>query len=228
MHHFVPGNITGGGKFIFWSKPMCGRFSLHTSATAILDRFNIPSIDFDIPSRRNIAPSQQVAVIRLYGNRTLTMMQWGFIPSWAKEPSIGGKLINARAETLMQKPLFRYSFLKRRCILPADGFYEWAKIGDIKQPYLIQLKDEGVFGFAGLWEEWRDPSGNSIQSCVIITVDANTAIKPIHDRMPAILLPSEESHWLNSETSPDHLQDILRPYPDEMLKAAPIIKIENP
>ncbi len=196
---------------------MCGRFTLFHSTDAIAQAFNLTKSTqatpfqggvplTDIPAvtpHYNIAPSQEVATIRQEGEtRQLQPMRWGLIPAWSKEAKIGNRLINARAETLSEKPSFRNAFKHRRCLIVADGFYEWQKEGTPKQPYYIRLKDEKLFAFAGLWEVWRSPAGEEIKSCTIITTVANDSIKFIHARMPVILASEIYQVWLALESSP--------------------------
>jgi putative SOS response-associated peptidase YedK len=176
---------------------MCGRFTLATNLGAIAKRFGVARfLDGGAP-RYNIAPTQPVIVVNDDGTRRLTQMQWGLIPSWAKDPAIGNRMINARAETVATKPAFRVALRKRRCLIPADGFYEWQPVGRRKQPVYITLKTREPFSFAGLWETWTAPDGQEVKSCTIITTDANALLKPIHDRMPVILTREAEGVWLN-------------------------------
>ena len=142
------------------------------------------------------------------------MFKWGLIPSWAKDPSIGAKLINARSETIDEKPSFREAFKRRRAIIPVDGFYEWARAGDKKQPYYIHFKDDRLFGFAGLWEKWRTPDGENLESCSILTTEANEVLSAIHQLMPVILHPDTYDLWLDEdERKQDLRKELLRPYP---------------
>jgi putative SOS response-associated peptidase YedK len=205
---------------------MCGRFTQKAPWEKIEKEFNVKDDqNMDLPPRYNIAPSQQIAAVRvLEGVRELSPLKWGLVPSWAKDADIGNRLINARAETLAQKPSFRDAFKKRRCIIPTTGFFEWAKKGSgAKQPFYFYLKDKDVFGFAGLWEEWLDrDSGELLETCTIITTEANEVLEPVHDRMPVIVKPKDYEQWLDpNEKNADRLQTILAPYPaDEMLSHA--------
>ena len=172
---------------------------------------------------KHIEPSfasgiQNVIVINDTGRRQLVQMRWGLIPSWAKDPSIGNRMINARVETLAEKPAFRAALKKRRCIIPADGFYEWQKLGKVKQPVRIVLKSREPFGFAGLWEHWTSPEGEEELSCTIVTTEANELLKTVHERMPVILTRDAEALWLDPKTQdPENLLPLLRQYPaDEM------------
>ena len=199
---------------------MCGRFALKAPPRSIQEHFHLPEA-VDLAPRYNIAPSQPVAVVRhLPGNSfpQLNMLRWGLVPHWAKDMKIGYKLINARGETLKHKPSFRSAFKKRRCLIVADGFYEWRRYGKIHQPFYVQLKKESVFGFAGLWESWNGPDGKIVESTAIITTAPNELIREIHDRMPVILHPEQYDTWLLDATRDDTLQDLLAPYPaDEMV-----------
>lgn len=178
---------------------MCGRFTLTQSAQAIAETFELSEIP-DFEPRYNIAPSQSVAaIVREKGTpkNQLKWMRWGLIPSWAKDPKIGNKMINARAETLTEKPSFRNAFKSRRCLVIADGFYEWKKEKDHKQPYYFQLENRQLFTFAGLWETWQKDTKEMISSCTIITTEANEFMNPIHSRMPVILNKDFYDQWLN-------------------------------
>lgn len=208
---------------------MCGRFALKTPPRSIQEHFHLPETVVLSP-RYNIAPSQWVAVVRQLpgkNSRQLDMLRWGLIPSWAKDMKIGYKMINARVETLAQKPSFRAAFKKRRCLIAADGFYEWHHAGKAKQPIYLHLKNGAVFAFAGLWESWLSPEGNPVESCTIITTSPNELIREIHDRMPVILPPEQYETWLQDST-PDHcLPPLLMPYPAEAMQAYPVGPIVN-
>ena len=210
---------------------MCGRFALGWPSKNVKEHFHLPEVPKLVP-RYNIAPSQDVAVIRHLTEdrpRQLDMLHWGLIPHWAKDRKIGYKMINARAETLAEKPSFRTAFKKRRCLIAADGFYEWLHSGKIKQPYHIKLKDGNLFGFAGLWESWHDPEGGRLESCTIITTGANALVKQIHDRMPVIIQPESYDLWLDINTRKETLQQLLRPYPAEEMVAYQVSsKVNSP
>lgn len=173
----------------------------------------------DFTPRYNVAPTQPVAVIRNPDTRSAEWMRWGLVPSWAQEISIGSRMINARAETLLEKPSFRTAFQKRRCIIPANGFYEWQKRGRnvVPLPYLITLKDKTPFAFAGLWESWTPPGGQTIQTCTIITCTPNELVATIHDRMPVILDPSDAWMWMSPQPIL-MLQSLLKPYLSERME----------
>lgn len=196
---------------------MCGRFTLTIDLQTLIEIFQIEIPGLNLTPCYNIAPSQPVlTIIKQGGQRMARQMRWGLIPAWAKEPSIGYKLINARAETLEEKPSFRNPFRHRRCLIPADGFYEWRKEGKQKQPYRFTLADQSPFAFAGLWDRWVSPEGSEIISCSIITTEANDIVKPLHDRMPVILAePKLQQLWLDFD-NPGELKDLLKPYAGEM------------
>jgi putative SOS response-associated peptidase YedK len=199
---------------------VCGRFTLTSTPEELARRFGLDETPALAP-RYNIAPGQDVLVVRTAGEtggRSASPLRWGLVPSWAKSPSVGNRMINARAETLASKPAFRVALRRRRCLVLADGFYEWAKRGTVKQPYHIGLRKGAPFGFAGLWEHWSDPDGAVLESCTIVTTDASAAIRDIHPRMPVILAPEAEAEWLDAaQSDPDALLPLLRPLPDEAL-----------
>ncbi len=209
---------------------MCGRFTLTIDPTALQEAFPWAIIPDDLLPRYNIAPSQPVAVIPNTGDNTVTMYKWGLIPSWAKDPSIGDRMINARAESLAEKPSFRNAYHRRRCLILSDGFYEWKQNPDLKskQPMYIQLKNRKPFAFAGLWEVWHASDGSEIKSCTIITTQPNELLETIHNRMPVILHPEVYSAWLSSEDrQPAQLDKLLVPYPAADMVAFPVSKMVN-
>jgi putative SOS response-associated peptidase YedK len=207
---------------------MCGRFSLKSTMQAISDEFDIKESDFNIDARYNIAPTQNVAVVIYDNGRRLTTFRWGLIPSWAKDPEIGNKMINARSETLLEKPSFKNAFKKRRCLIIADGFYEWKKSGQEKIPMYIHLKSEKLFAFAGIWETWKSTEGKTVHSCAIITTTPNELMSPIHNRMPVILTKKDESVWIDiPNPNENSLIDALKPYPSEAMVAYQVSKIVN-
>lgn len=206
---------------------MCGRFSLHTVRERIVEHFGIEEFsETGISPRFNIAPSQVIPVVRLNqtGRRELVPLRWGLIPHSAKEPNAGYHMINARAETVALKPAFRDSFRRKRCLIPADGFFEWQPVGGkSKQPWFIHPKDGDLFGFASLWDHWQAPDGKVIETFTIIVTDANDLLQPFHDRMPSILAPTDYDLWLDVQAfDRDALQGLLRPYPSERLRACPV------
>ncbi|HSL98701.1 MAG TPA: SOS response-associated peptidase [Candidatus Limnocylindria bacterium] len=211
---------------------MCGRFTLFDSADSVGERFGLPETP-SLSPRYNIAPSQTVAAVRIPpggGARELVFLRWGLVPSWAKDPAIGNRMINARAETAADKPAFRVAIRRRRCLVPADGFYEWKRVNGRKQPYYIRLRDVAVFAFAGLWESWEGPGGASVESCALLTTGPNDLLLPIHDRMPVILSPRDYELWLSpKEQDPKALAPLLRPYPPEEMTVFPVgIAVNNP
>lgn len=210
---------------------MCGRFTL----TLTLEDLRRAFPEFDVPvnwePRYNIAPTQEVPIVPNKGPRQVTQVRWGLIPFWAKDPSIGNRMINARAETLAEKPSFRASYRRRRCLVLTDGFYEWKREPGQrnKTPYLVKMASGEPFAFAGLWELWR-PDETPIVSCTIITTEPNAVVAPIHNRMPVILPRDAYDRWLDpEEQSPRALQPLLAPYPaDEMTAHAISTYVNNP
>jgi putative SOS response-associated peptidase YedK len=203
---------------------MCGRFTLRAPASVVAEQFSL----FEMPpfaARFNIAPSQPVPVVRLAPDRPepqreLVWLRWGLIPRWADDPSIGNRMINARAESVAEKPAFRAALRQRRCLVVADGFYEWQKIDKRKQPHFIRMRDDRPFAFAGLWERWEGPQRGPIESCTLLTTDANDVVRPIHDRMPVILVPDAYALWLDPTVQQaDKLLPLLKPYPSEAMIA---------
>lgn len=196
---------------------MCGRFTNRAKPEQIKTEFKVGRLNPDIYKERyNIAPTQMIDVVVQTDERELSQFKWGLVPSWAKDADIGNRMINARAETLTEKPSFRDAFKKRRCIIPASGFYEWQKKGSgAKQPYYFYLKEKEVFGFAGLYEEWIDKeSGDVLETCTIITTEANDVLRPVHERMPVILQAAGYDFWLDpKENNTGRLQKLLVPYP---------------
>jgi len=209
---------------------MCGRFSQTASPAVIAQQFHVPAPLLLTP-RYHIAPSQPIAAIRIdpdRATRTLVMLRWGLIPSWAKDPKIGHQCINANSETVAEKPSFRTAFKARRCLVIATGFYEWQVQGRTKQPMWIGLKDKQPFAFAGLWERWQPPDGSVIETCTILTTDPNELLKPIHNRMPVILAPTAYDQWLDPTVQhAESLKALLRPYPSEELLAYPVSTLVN-
>ena len=211
---------------------MCGRFTSKAKPVEIEREFGVTISDKKLfEPRYNIAPSQTIAaVVESGGERIVSGLKWGLIPHWSKDDSFASKLINARAETLAEKPSFREAFKKHRCIIPASGFYEWNKKGSgAKQPYYFYLKDKEIFGFAGLWEEWLDKtSGEIIETCAIITTEANQVLEPVHDRMPVILKPESYEQWLDTkENDTENLQKLLAPYPPAKMASYEVSKSVN-
>lgn len=211
---------------------MCGRYRLTAKERWLSEYFNLDPEDVEWAARWNIAPTDEVATIRQdrHGpKRIFAKMRWGMIPYWAKDMSFGAKTINAVCETAAEKPVFRGSMKKRRCLIPADGFYEWKKIGlKKKQPYNIGMADDSLFAFAGLWDRWKDPTGKSIESCTILTTDANALLKDIHNRMPVILQPSDYDLWLDpGVTDPAKVSDLLKPFGARLMRVYPVSSTVN-
>ncbi|MGE4090272.1 MAG: SOS response-associated peptidase, partial [Candidatus Binatia bacterium] len=200
---------------------MCGRFTLTADLDQIEERFSFHSTNLSCKPRYNIAPSQPVlAVIVDHEGKRGEFLRWGLIPSWAKEETIGNRMINARAETVAEKPSFRRALQQRRCLIVADGFYEWKATGKKKTPMFIALKARALFSFAGLWESWNSPSGATIHSCTIITTTPNALMESIHTRMPVILTREAEDLWLvRTITEPQQLVPLLQPYSAEAWEA---------
>lgn len=212
--------------------PMCGRFALYNDSFSLAKRFEAEALP-ELHPRYNVAPSQSIPIVREEsGARRFAMACWGLIPHWAKDTKIGYHTINARAETVAEKPAFRNAFRHRRCLIPADGFYEWQVRPDskIKQPWFIVLRDREPMAFAGLWERWRNSEGEDLESCSIIVTDANELMRAIHDRMPVILAPGDCDAWLETEAKDaGSLKGLLKPYPAEGMAAWPVsTRINNP
>ncbi|MBX9690679.1 MAG: SOS response-associated peptidase [Candidatus Obscuribacterales bacterium] len=199
---------------------MCGRYTLARSQQELSERFGIEQLFVDLSPRFNIAPTQKVPVIiNIDRQICLDAFQWGLIPSWVKDLKKAKPLINARSETLCEKPSFRSSLKKRRCLVPADGFYEWKKTAAGKAPFYIYEKEHALLAFAGIYDEWKDEAGHLLKTFSIITTEANGSMAPLHDRMPVILPPQAEQLWLDPERNdPAQLLPLLRPCPDELLK----------
>ncbi len=207
---------------------MCGRYSLTADASAIQELFPFLSIPVNLQPRFNIAPSQPVATILNDGRQTLDYFKWGLVPSWAKDPEIGNRLINAKAETLAEKPSFRNAFKYHRCLILADGFYEWAKTNGGKTPIYIRLASQKPFAFAGLWDIWHATDGSELRSCTIITTSANSLVEKFHNRMPVILPADKMLEWINPEPGkPEQLSKLLNPYPAEEMIAYPVSRLVN-
>lgn len=202
---------------------MCGRFVLVTDLKNIQKNFNIQEVFCQYQPSWNIAPGQLTPAIINHGDKNLLVcFRWGLIPSWSKDPSIAAKTFNARAETIDQKPSFRDAFKKRRCLIVADGFYEWKKEGSKKIPLYYSLKSGRPFGFAGLYDTWLSPDKKEISTCTIITTAANELIAPVHDRMPVILSPEQEKIWLAGEVNDvSALKSVLKSYPAEEMDFKP-------
>jgi len=191
---------------------VCGRFTLSTSPTEIANHFDLDETP-ELKARFNVAPGQSIATVSVAGEArrsVLSLRRWGLVPSWAKDPKIGNRLINARSETAAEKPSFRAALRRRRCLVPADGFYEWAGAKGSKQPYLIGLGGRALFAFAGLWERWTDPEGQRIESCTLLTTAAAENLRELHVRMPVIVDPVDYAHWMDPDVvDPDLVSPVL-------------------
>lgn len=208
---------------------MCGRFALKVSQQALVAALKQLFLRYELDKPRyNIAPTQIVPVVRAadgaFDQRELVPMRWGLIPSWAKDPAIGSTLINARGETVAEKPAFRQAFKSRRCVIPADGFYEWKKLaGKRKQPYYIYLADGSLMFFAGLWEQWvNKDTGECIETCAIVTTEANDAVADLHNRMPVVLRERDIDTWLSPNSDHETLRSLLKPAPAEWFARHPV------
>ena len=215
---------------------MCGRFTLTTDLKALAERFSVlPPPTASYNPRYNIAPTQPVVVVGDDGSRYMKQMKWGLIPSWAKDPAIGNKMINARADTIAEKPSFRNALKKlrnalkkHRCLIPADGFYEWKKLEKLKPPMHIVLKSREPFAFAGIWEHWTSPEKEEVLTCTIITTVANELMKDVHDRMPVILTRETESTWLDPKIQePEKLLPLLKQNPADEMEFYPVSRQVN-
>ncbi|HZH98690.1 MAG TPA: SOS response-associated peptidase [Fimbriimonadaceae bacterium] len=218
---------------------MCARFTLRLGAEAVKQLFELEETP-ELPERFNIAPTQDVPAVLTdkEGHRRMKMLRWGLVPYWAEDVSIGSRLINAKCETVDEKPAFRKAFAKRRCLIPTDGFYEWKEVQEgqpdlfgerpaktkiRKQPYHITMKDGGLFAFAGIWEFWKGPDGNDVLSCSILTCEPNELVSDLHDRMPLIVAPEDFDLWMDREIQTSGpLQPILRPFPAERMAITPV------
>ena len=197
---------------------MCGRYVLKSPASELAARFGLDEI-VDVAPRYNISPGTEIPTIRHSpeGKRVMHLLRWGLVPNWVKDPGVGAKLSNARGETVAEKPSFRDAFNRRRCLVPADGFYEWKAEGRQKQPYFFSLKSGEPFALGGVWESWRAPNGDVLRTCCLITTGPNEIMLQVHDRMPVIVSPNDYAAWLTGEAV-DAL-DLVRPYPPDEMQA---------
>ncbi len=205
---------------------MCGRYVLSAQPEAVQQEFHLADIPILAP-RFNVAPSQPVSIITNAAPSELTIVQWGLLPSWAKDPKMGFKMINARSETAHEKPSYRSAFKYRRCLIPTTGFYEWVKADGGKQPYFIHRTDKDVFSFAGLWEIWNSPQGEEVWTCTILTTDANNKIQHLHHRMPVMLEGDARDAWLDDASNTDELRAILQPFDSDKMDYYPVSKSVN-
>lgn len=207
---------------------MCGRFTFSMDMEELAEAF--PGVDFSIyfEPNYNIAPSQDVLAISNIDASKATLLRWGLVPHWAKDITIGNKMINARGETLAEKPSFKHPYKRQRCLIVADGFYEWKKEQDKKTPMHIRMKTKKPFAFAGLWERWSPPDQGPLFSCTIITTDANDLLAPVHHRMPVILQPEDYDLWLSSKEQPaENLNHLLTAYPSDEMICYPVSRMVN-
>jgi putative SOS response-associated peptidase YedK len=204
---------------------MCGRYELHSHPAAIALTFGLAHPP-DVHARYNVAPSTEVPIVRVNaeGQRELVRMRWGLVPRWAKDPAIGARMINARGETVADKPSFRMSYRRHRCLLPADGFYEWMTVGagepPRREPQHVGMADGSLFGFGGLYERWRSADGDVLDTCTIVTTEANALLRPVHDRMPLIVPPQHYARWLDPANA--DVADLIAPYPSAAMAYYPV------
>jgi len=206
------------------SREVCGRFTLRRPGAEVAQHFALSEIP-ELTPRYNAAPGQAIAAVRAVEGRglVLELRRWGLVPPWAPDPRIGGRLINARSETAAGRRAFAPALRARRCIVPADGFFEWGSRGGERVPFHVQVRGGALFGIAGLWEEWRGAGGEVVESCTLLTTGANERLRPLHDRMPAILDPGDYDRWLDpQERDPARVEILLRPFPSEAMEAAPV------
>ena len=205
---------------------MCGRYRLSRRKQIIEEHFDALSGEEDWSPRYNVAPTQPIPVIRQHPKepvRELSLMRWGLIPSWAKDSSAAALMINARSETASTKSAFRDALKSRRCLIPADGFYEWKRNGKTRQPYCFEVDEGKLFAFAGIWDRWKDPSGQWVKSCSILTTTPNAAISPVHDRMPVILDPDSHDLWLDpGMRNAAATSELLKPYDGRLMRCFPV------
>lgn len=203
---------------------MCGRFALYSDIEVLSSRFKFSDLTGVYQSSGNVSPSERVLTVVDHGDRKAMMMKWGLIPYWAKDSKFGARMINARAETVDLKPAYREAFRSRRCLILADGFFEWARVNGRKSPYFIQLKSGMSFAFAGLWDTWLSRDSEQINTCTIVTCEPNELMSSIHSRMPVILNEEAETLWLNPEICETNLlKDLMVPYPSDQLCASKVM-----
>jgi putative SOS response-associated peptidase YedK len=207
---------------------MCGRYTLTSSPEALRALFRYEEQP-NFPPRYNVAPTQPIPIVRLVeGKRQFALVRWGLLPSWVKDPKSFSLVINARGETAADKPAFRAAMKRRRCLIPADGFYEWQKAGERKRPFFVHMKSGAPLAFAGLWETWTGPNGEELETAAIVTTDANRTLKPVHDRMPVIVPPAGFDLWLNcAEVDATTAAALIAPAPDNLLEAYEISTAVN-
>ncbi len=205
---------------------MCGRFALYHDRSSLVDHLAVDRVAVEFKPRYNIAPTQAVTAVLRHPEQpepVLDALQWGLVPFWAKDAKIGSRLINARAETVGEKPAYRAAFKRRRCLVAASGYYEWKKQENGKTPFYFSMRDNRPFAMAGLWEEWHSPDGELLHTCTLITTQANTYVAAIHHRMPVILAPPQQLAWLNTDPEDrTRLESLLHPYTGDDLSAHPV------
>jgi putative SOS response-associated peptidase YedK len=207
---------------------MCGRYTLASPTERLAEEFGVDASSIELSPNYNVAPTQGVAaVLEEGGQRRLEVLRWGLIPPWADDPGIGSRMINARSETASGKPSFRRAFRERRCLIPADGFYEWQRTNGAKQPYYIHMEDGRPFAFAGLWESWSKGGEGEVRTCTILTTGANALVGEVHDRMPVILAHDAYDVWLDPASERDELTGLLAPYPEDEMEAYPVSRFVN-
>jgi putative SOS response-associated peptidase YedK len=207
---------------------MCGRYTLASPTERLAEEFGVDASSIELAPNYNVAPTQGVAaVLEEGGQRRLEVLRWGLIPPWADDPGLGSRMINARSETAPGKPSFRRAFRERRCLIPADGFYEWQRTNGAKQPYYIHMEDGRPFAFAGLWESWSKGGEGEIRTCTILTTGANALVGEVHDRMPVILAHDAYDVWLDPASERDELTGLLAPYPEDEMEAYPVSRFVN-
>jgi putative SOS response-associated peptidase YedK len=206
---------------------MCGRYAVITAPEAIRAMFGYAEMP-NFPPRYNIAPTQPIAIVRLMdGKRQFALVRWGFIPSWVKDPKTVSLMFNARGETAAEKPAYRNAMKRRRCLVPADGFYEWKREGERKRPHFIRRRDAKPLAFAGLWEAWTGPNGEELETAAIVTTTANDTLKPLHDRMPVVVPPDAFDLWLDPNADPQMAASLMTPAPDDLLEACEVSSAVN-
>ena len=207
---------------------MCGRYTLASPTERLAEEFGVDASSIEVSPNYNVAPTQGVAaVLEEAGQRRLEVLRWGLIPPWADDPGIGSRMINARSETAPGKPSFRRAFRERRCLIPADGFYEWQRTNGAKQPYYIHMGDGRPFAFAGLWESWSKGGEGEVRTCTILTTGANALVGEVHDRMPVILAHDAYDVWLDPASERDELTGLLAPYPVDEMETYPVSRFVN-
>jgi putative SOS response-associated peptidase YedK len=207
---------------------MCGRYTLASPTERLAEEFGVDASSIELSPNYNVAPTQGVAaVLEEAGQRRLEVLRWGLIPPWADDPGIGSRMINARSETAPGKPSFRRAFRERRCLIPADGFYEWQRTNGAKQPYYIHMEDGRPFAFAGLWESWSKGGEGEVRTCTILTTGANALVGEVHDRMPVILAHDAYDVWLDPASERDELTGLLAPYPEDEMESYPVSRFVN-